>query len=542
MNLKPSALAVEKKFRLFSYMLVFLMVTCVVMTLSILIRNAVPGWHAGLIAGILLFIAVDRLYTYQGLQSITALSSEWFIAYGAQWIVILLFSRLLLSYANGPEVVVRDLTLLVRGTLIDLITIEFFATLLLEVAVWILTAQFLELLDEIGLDMKFALSEEANQFRSDTVPAHGRLVNLIFGVGIGLVILAALTRLNWEPIISNTTGLPPVHITRFSGGETGALLYFVFGLALLSLSRLMSLQTNWNRLRIPVSSNNLVRQWLTYSLLFLLILMVVVSILPAGDSLGFFSVLATLLSFLITVIVFLAQLVVALVLLLFSLPFMLFGKTPPLLGGSAPPALPTMPPVQDTSPFLGGPLWELIRSILLWGGLTALIIFALIQFVRQHDSVLTAMRRSRLTNWLVLAWQWLYRSAGRTGGILAQTIADGWQNILSRLEGKRVLPRPAFLNLRSLDPRRRVYFFYLAMIRRGADQGLKREPSQTPAEYATQLEKALPSSTEDIDLITDAFMQARYSHREVKPDDANVVKATWGRIRRALQATSRNKQ
>ncbi len=541
MNLKSNALDAEKKFRLFSYLLVFLMMTCVVMTLSILIRNVVPSWHAGLVAGILLFIVIDRLYTYQGLKSATALSSEWLIAFGAQWIIIVFLTRFLLSYANGPAALVHDLTLLARGSFADLVTLEFLVTFFLELALWFLPVQYLGLLDEIGLDMKFVLSEEASQYRSEAVPAHQRLVNLIFSVGIGLVILAALTRINWNPIVTSTSGLPKVQITRFSGGEAGALLYFVFGLALLSLSRLMSLQTHWNRLRIPVSSKNLVRQWAIYSLLFLLVLMMAVSLLPAGDSLGFFSVLGTLLSFLFAIIVFIAQLIVALILLIFSLPFMLFGKSLPLLMKSTPPPLPVMPPAQPVLPLAASPLWEVIRSILLWGSLVAILLFAFIQFARQHESVLAALRRARITNWLILAWQWLYKNADKTRGFLARTIADGWQNLVSRLEGKRILPRPAFVSLRSLDPRRRVYFFYLAMIHRGTEQGLRRGPSQTPSEYAIQLEKALPSSSEDIDSITDAFVQARYSRREIKSEDANIVKATWERIRRALQQKVKDK-
>jgi hypothetical protein len=538
MNPKSDALETEQRFRLISYLLVFLMMACVVMTLSILIRNVFASWHAGVIAGILFFIVIDRLYTYRGLQSLTALSSEWAITIGTQWIVIILFSWFLLSYANGPSALRQDLLLLGRGAIADLFTPEFVVTIFLAFAAWFLPAQFLELLDEIGLDMKFALSEEATQFRHEAIPAHQRLVNLIFSVGIGLVILAALTRINLYPILSDATGLPRVEVNRFSGGEAGALLYFVFGLALLSLSRLMSLQTHWNRLHISVTSHNLVRQWAVYSLFFLLILMVVVSLLPAGDSLGFFSVLGTLLGFFFAVIFFLAQLIVALALLIFSLPFLLFGKVPPLIGFIR-LRLPTPPPVQFVSS-TPGPIWELIRSILLWGSLAALIIFAFSQFMRQHESVLAALRRSGITNWLILAWQWLYRNADKTRGLLARAIADGWQSIVSRLEGKRVLPHPAWISVRSLDPRRRIYFFYLAMIRRSAEQGLSRESSQTPSEYASKLEKDIPSASEDIDSITAAFVKARYSRHEVNSGEADVVKATWERIRRALQRKAKD--
>jgi hypothetical protein len=73
------------------------------------------------------------------------------------------------------------------------------------------------------------------------------------------------------------------------------------------------------------------------------------------------------------------------------------------------------------------------------------------------------------------------------------------------------------------------------MIRRGAEQGLTRTPSQTPSEYAVQLERSLPSAAEYIDSITEVFIQARYSRREVDARQADVVKAIWNRIRRALQ-------
>jgi hypothetical protein len=368
------------------------------------------------------------------------------------------------------------------------------------------------------------------------------LVSLTFSIGIGLVILTALARLDYRTIVSNVEGLPSVSFSRFSGAEAGALLYFIFGLALLSLSRLMSLQTHWNQLRIPVSSKNLYRQWGMYSLVFLLALGLIVSLLPAGDSLGFFSVLGTLLDFLIATLFFLGQLVIGLLMLLISLPFLLFGGNAPNLMPSAPPPMPVLPPGAPASPPVSSAILRLIRSVFLWGALVAILVFAFIQFVRQHGGLGAALRNSRITNWLLLAWQWLYKSADKTRGTLSRALADGWQSIVSRFEGTRILSRPSWINLRSLDPRQRVYFFYLAMIRRGGEQGLTRQPSQTPSEYALQLEKALPSADEDIESITRAFVQARYSRQEVDAKEADMVKATWGRIRQALQEKLRDEQ
>jgi uncharacterized protein DUF4129 len=228
--------------------------------------------------------------------------------------------------------------------------------------------------------------------------------------------------------------------------------------------------------------------------------------------------------------------------LLLSLPFLLFLRGDSSPEAPAPPPMPVLPPVGPVTATTGGAIWELIRSIVLWGSLAALIVYAFIQFVRQHGGLRAVLRKSRVTNWLILAWQWLYRNAGKTRASLSRARGDGWQSVRSRLEGKRILPPASLISLRSLDARRRIYFFYLAMIRRGTEQGLPRTPSQTPSEYAVQLEKALPSADEDIDSITEAFVEARYSRQEIDSRKADLVKGTWGRIRRALQAKSKSER
>ena len=210
-----------------------------------------------------------------------------------------------------------------------------------------------------------ALEEGSAPIQIGGIPAHQQLVSLIFGIGIVLVVLTALARVNMRNIVSNAQGLPKVELNGLSGGEAGALLYFVFGLALLSLSRLMSLWTHWNRLRIPVSSGNLTRQWGIYSLIFLLILGVIVSLLPAGDSLGLFTVLATLINFLVSILFFIGQVLISLIVLLAGLPFFLFGGPPPALRPAPPPPLPVLPPAEPILPQTSSATWALIRLSLI---------------------------------------------------------------------------------------------------------------------------------------------------------------------------------
>ena len=138
----------EKRFRSVSYALVFLMMACVVLTVSVLVHSLLPDWHASIMAGIVLFVVIDRLYTYRQLKSLTFLSREWTITLAAQWIVIALFSRLLLSYANGPDSLVADFSHLTRGDLVKLFTAEYVITLLLASAMWVLSDR--RILTKIG--------------------------------------------------------------------------------------------------------------------------------------------------------------------------------------------------------------------------------------------------------------------------------------------------------------------------------------------------------------------------------------------------------
>jgi len=92
-----------------------------------------------------------------------------------------------------------------------------------------------------------------------------------------------------------------------------------------------------------------------------------------------------------------------------------------------------------------------------------------------------------------------------------------------------------FVNLRRLSARQRVFFFYLALVRRGGEAGLARKPSQTPNEYAQFLDKSLPEVSDSVDSMTESFMEARYSKHLIEPKQASLVQAYWERIRQALR-------
>jgi hypothetical protein len=534
---RSNAASNARSFRSISYILVFLMITCFILAIGALIQNAMPDWPASIMTGIMLLLVIDRLLTYQRFKSLPVFTPEWFVAVGTQWIVFVIFIRLLLSYAKGLSAFVEDLSLFAHGYLENFFSPEFMVTLWLAGFAWSLPAQFLELLDEIGADQAQALRETPPGVPGNAIPVHQRLVNLVFSMGIVLVILAALALVDLRATLINPAA-PTFTPDRFTSVQAGVLLYFILGLALLSQSRLMSLQTRWNIQRIPIASDNLSKQWGSYSLFFLFLIVVIVSLLPTGDSLGLFSLLAALIDFLLGVLFFLAQLFLLLVVLLFSLPLLLLGLD--ALPGQSPLPPPVLPPAPETPPLfvMDSPIWTIIRSVLLWGALILIVGFSVRSFIRQHGDLPAALRKVPVLNWLILAWEWLRRSMDRTRVGLVRAVADGWQGIVSRLERRGVQPGTGWISLRSLDPRRQIYFFYHAMLRRSARAGLTRKPFQTPSEYADLLEKGLPTAGEDIAAITGAFVEARYSGHEVHSKQADDVKTVWGRIRQALQERS----
>jgi hypothetical protein len=94
------------------------------------------------------------------------------------------------------------------------------------------------------------------------------------------------------------------------------------------------------------------------------------------------------------------------------------------------------------------------------------------------------------------------------------------------------------VNLRRLSPRQRVQFFYLAMVRRGGEAGVGRQPLHTPYEYAIILREGRPEVKDEVTGLTEEFVEARYSRREIALEEARLVQRYWDRIKRALRRQS----
>jgi hypothetical protein len=154
-------------------------------------------------------------------------------------------------------------------------------------------------------------------------------------------------------------------------------------------------------------------------------------------------------------------------------------------------------------------------------------------FLRDHPEVGQALASIRLVHWLrsllgallsrFTALRPVVRRRARWEGEAAEDVGE---------KGSAARPgQPA----RRTD-RGRILHYYLDVVRRARRAGVARRPWQTPDEYGLVLRAALPGDDlpQDMDLLTEAFVEARYSRHPIQTGLAHRVRVSWQRVKQAL--------
>jgi hypothetical protein len=356
---------------------------------------------------------------------------------------------------------------------------------------------------------------------------------LVFSVGTALVFFTALMRLDFRTAFSGAWSGAVLDVPTFSNGGASTLLYFLLGLALFSQTQFIDLHNRWSINRVPVNTA-IVGRWASYSLVFLVILASIASLLPTSYSLGLLASLGYALELTVYLLFTFAQALVTAVLFLLGLLFSLFGQEPPAETSEMPSFQPEMlPPAPAEAAAAPLPWLEVAKSLLFWGLFLGVLLFALVQYLRQHEDVVAALRRRPGLAWLGRFWDWLRGAWQVAKKGITEAVAFG----LERIRPKQNLTQSigGWINLRKLGPRQRVFFFYQAFLRRSGESGLPRSLSQTPSEFASRLDSALPEAEPDIEALTGAFIEARYTPRPVEPEKASRVKEVWEHLKKALR-------
>jgi hypothetical protein len=358
------------------------------------------------------------------------------------------------------------------------------------------------------------------------VPPIESLTGRFFQGGVVLLIAAGVTRIGIAALLNLSR--PPV-----PGLVLNVLVYFLLGLVMLGQARFATLLKRWQAQEIRVAAG-LTGRWARYSLAFICLAALLAFLLPTGYTVGLLDAGAAIITILLYILTLLAM-ILSFIFGLLLMPFaMLFGTKRPTL------RQPILPPPQLPQQELGGPggAWfEILRSLLFWAVALGMVFYVVRSYLRDHPELLEALVTQRtiraLRDFLITLWR---RLVG-----LAEAASE---RIPRRLSLRRTRRGPSkapfrFFRLGALSPRERILYYYLSILRRAERQGFPRQRAQTPYEYDATLGPHLPQAQQEMDLLTHAFVEARYSRHTFDRGQARRVRVNWQRVKAALQALKR---
>jgi hypothetical protein len=307
------------------------------------------------------------------------------------------------------------------------------------------------------------------------------------------------------------------------------LLYFALGVALLTQARFSVSHSGWQAQGIDIQPG-IARRWLVWVVVFLVGVSLAALMIPTYYTLGPLQACFGVLSMIYAVLAFLASLLF----FLLTLPLALLlpnvdSPTPPSLDAGP---LPTPEPAAAS---MLSPWFQILASALFWVIVLAIVGYALVRFWRdrvgepEDGKPAAGTLWGRFLAWIRTLWErwWAWRQE------VQDQLALRWAG--RKAEGPLAgrLSRVFFPG--RLPPREMVRYFYLSAARRAAQAGQPRRSGQTPYEYQDSLDQQFPELEPDLEGLTDAFLQARYSSHPVEQEDATAVKPLWQRVKAALR-------
>jgi hypothetical protein len=477
-----------------------------------------PAWDIRGMVFACTLVVVEAFFSFWLIKHLPTAQRQ--IAYyrGTELVVLLLVLKIFADLRAGPAGLWNSFLLWPVQFPFNILTGQYLLTVLPALATWWAGYLFAKDLSLLGTEDASIMDE-----RFKTTPVHTVILQRFLGLGVFVVMVAAIpaqtvVRISL-PVVSNS--IPAV------------VSYYILGTILLSLTRYISLETKWweDSLHIPVQ---IPRRWFAYSALILAVLVLLISLLPTNYGMGLLQTLNAVLH----IIYRLSALMYELFLFVISFIFSLLSRKS--LDSQTP--IPQVPPpaVNLTAPNVSTFNWELVKAILLWGSLIVLVIVALRQYISYNRDLSEELRGFRPLRWLIHTWNRFKASLKKAN----KSIGTFIQNSLSRLRSMGPeSARPGewdFINPRRLSPRQKVIFYYLVLIRRAREAGLPRQDGQTPYEFARSLTSSLKEEKENVDVMTESFIEARYSQHEIPVKTALQAESTWETIRHVLNTMRRS--
>lgn len=490
------------------------------------------------IIGPCFLISLEGIYTTIWLHHPDRRSLNRSLYRTAELVIIVVITRLLTWFLAGGWPTASTWIFFLQQPLLILWDFFFLFTLFIIIFVWERSILMSYIFYYMSIDpAERAYYEKSTPQRRHAerplVPHRTMLLNLYgrhwIGGGIFLAFMATLSTVNYPTLSDGITTVARLGMRT----ETllALLIYFGTGFALLSQGRLAMMNARWliNGVRKTAAIE---RSWSRNTLFVLFIVGGIAAFLPLGSTTLIGRLLEIVIQFIAALVTFISFLILSIIALLFpnsQVGTMTLQEPPP--EPMTPPAE-FFPPSEPAFPFAG---------LIFWIVAIAIACLAVIFFLRERGLVVN-------TGFIRVIWQHLSAWWRSLWQAVTMQLTDWRDAVVTRLvrdEDDTATQRPwRFIRFNALTPRQKLRYFYLSTVRRAEEHGIGRVESETPIEYAVDLKAEWPQTGKDVDVLTAAFLQARYSNREITEEDVQPVQDHWKHIRAELKrraAESHNK-
>ncbi len=512
----------------FRPLMVVVLVTSLAAGFVAVAQGVSPGWGRGIVLPFMALVALESVYTTLWLASPARRDRRTSRFRIGELLFLLILTRIVAFFLKGewPSSALLGQWLRQPLSFIDGTTFYLgFLTLLSwgESALMMGTLEQMSLKpDELITQPLSARALDWNEVRARH-PSRSDLLQQFSGHwlwgGLLLALCAGFSRVELTPSSGRLIGIRHLGLAPLL--QAALVIYFLGGLLLISQGRLAVLRARW-QYEGTAADPAVVRRWGRLGLAMLLVIGVIAALLPFGSSFALAQILVTILNFMIQI----AYLAMLLLISLLGALMALMGMGPDDVTGGAKAEPP--PPPEALPPGLQLPDW--LGGALIWLMMAIIVIYSLVAYLDRRGIRLRWEQLNRLWRWLRQWWA-LWRGRAMIAAQRVQTI------IAARTSraAPRASPLWRFLSLRRLDPRERIRYFYLSTVRRASERGVPRQPSETPREYEDDLESHWPELERELALLTEAFIEARYSARELPPEEAARVQEIWKRVKASLR-------
>ncbi len=482
-------------------------------------------WNASGMIIVSILITVEAIFSYRILKNRPDFGWNPIVYYVVEWIVIAILIKLFTELRFGISYFWGNILGWSKNFFENFLTKDFIINIILVTLIWVITSFFAQNLAELEGDEMLTHDPDVSVNRQ---AIHQEIRSRFLKLGLVLIAIAGILRQDRINLINRPQSQP--------ADVSFVIYYFLIGLVLLSLTNLASMRASW-LLDHVVIQHNLVARWILYSLLFVAFITGISALLPTHYTVG----LLTLLGYLIQVLIYIVKTILDVIMFIFYFFSGIIAYLLRLLAGDqryvAPLPLETItpePPRRVTAP-IPNSFSDIAGSLLFWIVLITVLVFAFSQYIQRNKEFAQLLGRFRIGKWLIAAFDWMRGILTRGG----RTIRLSLQNGIRRFNASRVSARVDLIRnnfrLPRLSPRQKVLFYYHAFLRRADDVGLARRKSLTPREYSVYLDRHMAGKSEDLDEMTGAFVEARYTQHEISEGIVERTRTIWDRLRSSLR-------